>query len=661
MCTVVKEGVHPYAVPRRGNLKEIVAGLATKKFTTLPTFPNDYEQFVSDAERLSVLCGVDPHTVTKKVPSENPDAVSDATIKKFFEAEEQCAEANLRLGLPFAKNGEFPDSSDLFCEDVLCHSEDLVLTSDARKLLDLTVDELNKLVTLDWELADSTPFGPGVTQVPGFRTKNLIEKLTQPTYDWPNPDFVPNDYFVDDVAWTLWERFSGNYTCDVISQVPKNSTINRTIGITSFVPLAAQGVCGDYIRRCLKHHGIDLDTLADTHRTLAEVGSRLGNLATIDFSMASDTISRGLVWAALNNSRSSDRCRELYHKLCGCRTWEYTIDGVCYTYNKFSAMGNKFTFELESLLFTAIARAIERLYHFQTPYCRKATSLGDDTIIYALDLLLGRYKPLIIGLYAELGLRVNPEKSFFTGSFKESCGADYRNGAYVRGFYLHSRTVTLRDVVRCINHFTLYYGVALLWILEHCPFISRVFTDYRLDQVCYENWQFVDQLASLPVHQIGAVDDFIVVDHMSYRTLRLDGRFILSYENIDPLKSYRAYIKKQGRKALVRRYKFDGPTERRCRRQLLSRLEVSSLDLILALQSTTSNRRLARRWEAICEQERSENRYIFAAAGVVFSMPVCDEPATCWLTPPSLGMRVKLRAYNPAWPLTIPERRLAQF
>lgn len=657
MCTETKKCANPSATVDNSGLKRRATDLVARRYTRLPTFPNDFDDFVADAKWLSVLCGVDPQTVTKKVPSDNPDSVSDATIKKFFEAEEQCAESNLRLGLPFIFNGEMPDSSDMFCEDVLCCSEDLVLTNDARCLVDLTVDELNKLITLDWTLADHTSFGPGVTQVPGFRTKNLIEKLTQSTYEWPNPDFVPNDYFVDDVAWALWERHSHAFTCDIISQVPKNSTINRTIGITSFVPLAAQGVCGDYIRDCLQSHGVDLNTLADKHRELAEVGSRLGGLATIDFSMASDTISRGLVWALLNNSRSSDRCRLLYHKLCGCRTWEFSVNGSSYTYEKFSAMGCRFTFELESLLFTAIARGITRLFHFHTPYSRKATSFGDDTILYALDLLLARYKPLIIGLYGELGLKVNPEKSFFTGPFRESCGADYRNGVFVRGYYLHSRTVTLRDVVRCINHFRLYYGVALMTIVEHCPFISKVFQAARLDQVCYEDWLFIDQLACLPVHEIGAVDDFIVVDNLSKKTLKTMGKYTLSYEDVNPLK----YTMVRDPKKVVRRYIFDGKTERRARKILQEKLCVHDLELVLALQSATSNRRLAQRWEAIRRLESSENRSIIAAPGALYVAPCGDESAVCWVTPPSYGTRVRLRAYNPAWPLLLPERKKAQF
>lgn len=653
MCTESKSSADTCAVVRRDDEKSRVTGLVTRRFGHLPTYPEAFEDFVHDAEWLSELVGVNPQTVTKKVPSENPDAVSEATLKKFFEAEDQCAESNLRLGLPFAKNGEFPDSSELFDESVLCNTSDLVLTERARELLDLTVDELNKLITLDWSLAEDTAFGPGVTQVPGFRTKNLVEKLTQGCYDWPNPDFIPNDYFVDDLAWFLWGRHNNAYTCDIISQVPKNSTINRTIGITSFISLAAQGVCGNFIRDCLRVHNVDLNTLANTHRNLAEVGSLHGGLATLDFSMASDTISRGLVWATLNNSRSSDRCRELYRKLVGCRTWEFCVEGVTYLYEKFSAMGNKFTFELESLLFTAIARGLTRLFHFHTPYGRKATSFGDDTIIYAPDPLLSQYKEIVVSLYAELGLKLNPEKSFFEGSFRESCGADYRDGVYVRGYYLHSRTVTLRDVVRCINHFTLYYGVNLCDILENCPFIAKVFNEAQLSQICYEDWLFINQLACLPTHEIGAVDNFIVVDQQSFEKMQLTrGSFILSYEDINPLEYY------LDRKTHRRKYVFDGRYERQIRRKL-GLVVSSSMDLILALQSATSNRRLAQRWEAICEQVRGGG-LVYPSAHCMLLALLCEGESTlCWVTPPSLGTRVRFRAYNPAWPLAIPERKQA--
>lgn len=657
MCTDLLFRAKTSPCSRSTTTNSQVTSSVTRRFSRIPTVP--FDDFVTDVKALSVLVGVNPATVTKKVPSSNPELVESETWKKFFVAEDQCAEANLRLGLPFAQNGCFPeDSSDMFVNDTVCITDELVISDSTRDVLNLAVDELNSIITLDWKLADSIPYGPGVTQLQTGRSKHLVEKLTQEGYEWPNPEFIPNDYFEPELAWYLWEHcVNGAYTCDYITQVPKNATINRTIGITSFVPLAAQGVCGDYIRECLRKHGVDLDTLADTHRLMAYYGSFNGGLATIDFSMASDTISRGLVWALLNNGRSSDRCRQLYARLQGCRTWYYNIQNEEYVYQKFSAMGNKFTFELESLLFTCIARAITRYYHFHTPYCRKATSFGDDTIIYAPDSLLSMYKPLIIGIYAELGLTVNSEKSFFEGSFRESCGADYENGVYVRGFYLHARTVTLRDIVRCINHFTVYYGVALLWIMEHCPCIRKAFIDNRLDQVCYENWHFIDQLASLPVHAIGAIDTFIVVDHMSSRVLKTQGSLLLAYEDINPLKRF----VKCGRKGFTVTYPFDGRVERKIRRDLVQKLNIASMRLILALQSTSSYRRLAQRWEAVVRMDRTYGpRAQLLAYADLYQCPMCDDTAPiCWLTPVTIGTRVRFRDYNPAWPLTLPLKQQA--
>lgn len=644
-----------------------VTGLVTKRFTTLPTW-EDQGPFLRDAQTLSAIAGCNPSTVTKKIPAEHPDEVSEATIKKFFDAEEQCYGANWDLGADhFLENVSLDcdghcDLSGWFGSETVCCTENIFsLDGQTKQIIDYAVDELNRLITLPWTLSDSLPFGPGVSQLTRDRkSNNLIEKLTTSKGLWPNPDFVPNDYFTDDIAWQLWEDFDGSYVSDQINQVAKNATINRTIGVTSFVSIAAQGVCGDYIRANMRKHGIDLNRLSETHRDLAELGSRLGNLATIDFSMASDTISRGLVWVLLNNSRSSDRCRELYSKLCGCRSWYFNVDDNEHLFQKFSSMGNKFTFELESLLFTALARAIERLFHYSTPYCRKATSLGDDTIIYGLDRFLSMDKERIVQVYGRLGLTVNPEKSFFTGPFRESCGADYLDGTYVRGFYHKSRTVTLRDVVRMINHFTCYYGLSLITILHHCPFVREVFLRQSLHKICYKSDQFVDQLATLPVHAIGAIDTFLVVDRMSYEYFECEGGSLLSYEVKDPLKWVFKpfYDHKRHCRSVKHLFIFDGHVERIVRRKTREVLDnLDRLGYILAQQSATSNRRLAQRWESCVLFDRLglpwyDNRELPPVDGEL-EVPA----ANVWITCPPTGIRVRFRAYNPAWPIELPLRQ----
>lgn len=646
---------------RSALLNHSVTGLVTKRFTTLPTW-DSLDPFLCDAETLSGIAGVNAGTVRKKIPAEHPDAVSKATIKKFFEAERTCRVANWHFGTKYINSdGTYPELALWFCPDDFCVTSDLTaFDSRTRQLIELTVEELNKLITLPWSNSDSLPVGPGVSQLTMDRkSNNLIEKLSKSKGLWPNPDFCPNDYFTDDIAWQMWEDFDGSYASDIISQVPKNATINRTIGITSFVGIATQGVCGDYIRSCLRAHNIDLNSLADTHRELAELGSRLGGLATVDFSMASDTLSRGLIWALLNNSKSSDRCRELYSKLYGCRTWYYNINGHECFYHKFSAMGNKFTFELESAIFTALARAIERLFHYQTPYCRKATSLGDDTIIYGPSLCLARDKGTIVFLYSELGLTINFEKSFFDGTFRESCGADYDNGRYVRGFYHKSRTVTLRDVVRLINHFTIYYGVTLITILHHCPFIREVFFSQQLSRICYQSWQFVDQLASLDRHCFGAVDTFIVVDSMSYEYFELEGGSLLSYEVKDPLKWVLKTVRnRKGDKIWKHVFIHDGKQERKLRQKALSFLKLDRMGYILAQQLATSNRRLAQRWES-CRIADEEGESWVKIPGELFQVRKEFEiyQPNVWVQCDPTGINVRFRAYNPAWPIELPLRQ----
>jgi hypothetical protein len=56
----------------------------------------------------------------------------------------------------------------------------------------------------------------------------------------------------------------------------------------------------------------------------------------------------------------------------------------------------------------------------------------------------------VLRLLALLGMKVNAEKSFFEGPFRESCGADYFNGFPVRGVYC-KKLSTLQDRVSLVN------------------------------------------------------------------------------------------------------------------------------------------------------------------------------------------------------------------
>jgi hypothetical protein len=97
-------------------------------------------------------------------------------------------------------------------------------------------------------------------------------------------------------------------------------------------------------------------------------------------------------------------------------------------------MGNGFTFELETIIFMAIARVAARVNGVGTDRVR---SYGDDIVCPKPAL-----QTLLEGL-SLCGFSVNSEKSFWDGPFRESCGSDFHNGVNIRP-YSHKKE--LKDV-----------------------------------------------------------------------------------------------------------------------------------------------------------------------------------------------------------------------
>jgi hypothetical protein len=117
-------------------------------------------------------------------------------------------------------------------------------------------------------------------------------------------------------------------------------------------------------------------------------------------------------------------------------------------------MGNGFTFELESLIFYALAKATaERGGCHDFEVKRSIGVFGDDIIVpkrIAKDLITN------MSLF---GFTVNEEKSFLKGFFFKSCGADYYDCSDVRPFLLRREVKTFRDLLFVMNSI-LYKGIS---------------------------------------------------------------------------------------------------------------------------------------------------------------------------------------------------------
>lgn len=217
--------------------------------------------------------------------------------------------------------------------------------------------------------------------------------------------------------------------------VPKNYKTNRMIAIEPRMNMYVQKGIGGMIRRRLKRVGIDLDKGQETHGDLAHLGSATGGLATIDLSMASDTVSLELVRYLLPPDwlRRLEKSRSQFGVLAS---------GEKYLYRKFSSMGNGYTFELESLIFWALASAVCSTYGASE---RLLSVYGDDIIVP------GSVAEPLCAMLRTIGFKVNEDKTFVRGRFRESCGKQFLSGYDVTPFYIKDEDRTLIGLFKIHN------------------------------------------------------------------------------------------------------------------------------------------------------------------------------------------------------------------
>lgn len=219
------------------------------------------------------------------------------------------------------------------------------------------------------------------------------------------------------------------------SSVPKTAITNRGICVEPVLNVAYQLSVGKIIRKRLRRVGIDLKFGQTVHGKAVRSASMTRDVGTIDLSAASDSVSYQLVKLLLP--------REWFDLLDALRSPRTKVQGVWKTNYKFSSMGNGYTFELETLIFFAISKAVARALKLLNPYIKV---YGDDIIV---DTAVAR--PLIRALNF-FGFKTNSRKTFVDGvPFRESCGQDYYHGQPVRGHYIKKIPTEAQDFIALAN------------------------------------------------------------------------------------------------------------------------------------------------------------------------------------------------------------------
>ncbi|DAD52323.1 TPA_asm: RNA-directed RNA polymerase, partial [ssRNA phage SRR6960799_19] len=243
--------------------------------------------------------------------------------------------------------------------------------------------------------------------------------------------------------------------------VPKNAKTMRGIRPQPGLNVFAQLGIGEMIRHRLRLNGLDLDNQTPNQH-LAQKGSLRGStLVTVDLKGASGHIARRLPPFLLETANPgwlhamqlTRTTRMLPH---GASDEAAKSDAAWVPMESFSAMGNGYTFELETLIFWAAVRACRQKVQDDAPYR-----------VYGDDIICGcKTADLLLPFLDFLGFPLNLKKTFLEGPFRESCGADWWDGTNVRPIFF---SVTAEEI-----HEDNENGTSILRWLQTCNAIRRL-------------------------------------------------------------------------------------------------------------------------------------------------------------------------------------------
>jgi len=173
---------------------------------------------------------------------------------------------------------------------------------------------------------------------------------------------------------------------------------------------------GKLYQNRLAHIGLDIRHLQKKHQRLVKLFSKTRTHATADLTAASDSYAVWLVMMLLP--------RKWFHVTNFGRISKVRTADTVTTMSSFMTMGIGFTFQLQTLLFYGILKAIKELSGTEG-----MLSVYGDDLIYPSSM-----HPYVRQIFIDIGFILNDDKTFVRENFRESCGSDCYCGFDVRPF-----------------------------------------------------------------------------------------------------------------------------------------------------------------------------------------------------------------------------------
>jgi len=207
--------------------------------------------------------------------------------------------------------------------------------------------------------------------------------------------------------------------------VPKTQSTPRIIAIEpSALQYAQQGLkreIYEYIGRGSLGQILGFQDQS-RNQDMARAASSSQRFATLDLSEASDRVHWYLVYKLF------ERYPHLWEFVNATRSFRADVPEVgVIPLQKFASMGSALTFPIEAKIFTILAACGMR----EQGSVRSVTSrqLVGKLSVYGDDIIVPvDSTAAVVDWLEHFGAKVNRHKSFWTGKFRESCGAEYYDG-----------------------------------------------------------------------------------------------------------------------------------------------------------------------------------------------------------------------------------------
>jgi len=222
-----------------------------------------------------------------------------------------------------------------------------------------------------------------------------------------------------------------------VTLVPKTLKAPRVIAIEPVCMQYAQQAVSSALQREIEAYWLTRGHInfsdQTTNQQLALTSSKSGRYATIDLSDASDRVPWSLVKVMLASNQ------DFLGAVEACRsTGALLPDGrILRPLYKFASMGSALCFPIESMYFYTVC-VVALLESRKLPVNqRNIFDVSRDVFVYGDDIVIpSEEADAVLASLQRYNCKVNLNKSFWTGRFRESCGVDAYGGMPVTPVYL---------------------------------------------------------------------------------------------------------------------------------------------------------------------------------------------------------------------------------